>query len=620
MRRSRSVPFAVAASLGLVLTGITAPAFALGPIDVATPTGTDVAVTAELDTVDVTATFSEVFVAGDTYFETYPVGDYDLTGLGTVDTVYGISSSADWTDGELEVCISYNPDAVVGTPTIRSHTWNATTEAFEWIDRTTPSAAGTACGVDPWSEYSGQYVLEYNPDPDFVPPVPVVTTPYVPVVTADYAIDVVAGYLDSEWLDGAGPILTLTIENLSDADLTIGLGLDLAVDGEFDRLWQPATWPGTDTDGIAGIFTFTLSSGEVWDGETEEGSIGSGATGVVIPEWQGKSYAFYRLTGPDRGTDDGELIAVYDSPGRFVSTLITVDEAGVTSFSIGSEAFVSGVGPAPELFPGVEATVTADELTPGDEYELWLAPGLDYFWFYLIGAELPDDAVAVGTGVVDSAGVLSANFEIPSTTPLGRYQLIVGIPDERFWPAGSYSSFTVSFPDDSGQGDIVQSESSVTVELDFNTVAFTFPDPLASDAVVTASVSTTGPTPDSTFVLGTYPSQYFHLDTTASFDGFVEVCITYDPLLVSGGIPYLYHYATQPDGTRRWQNISTVRTEGLVCGLTDSFSPFTLGYPVRGKLTTISQCLSGGWATSTSPLFRNQGACVAYFVSKRQAI
>jgi hypothetical protein len=617
MRRSRSVPFAVAASLGLVLTGITAPAFALGPIDVATPTGTDVAVTAELGTVDVTATFSEVFVAGDTHFETFPVEDYDLTGLGTVDTVYGVSTDADWTDGELEVCISYNPDAVVGRPAIWSYTWNADTEVYEWIDRTSPSAQGSACGVDTSAEYSGVYVLEYTRDPAYIG---------VPVVTSDYAIDVVAGYGDSSFYDG-GPTLTITVENLSDSDLTIGLGLDLAVDGVFDRLWQSAFWSASDYAGIEVGFTFTVAPGEVWDGVTRDGSdldssdpdVTPPDSGVILPEWQGKSYAFYRLTGPDFGVENGELIAFYDAPGRFVPT-VAVFEDDTTSFAIGSEAVVSGVGPAPELFPGVEATVTADELTPGDVYELWLAPGLDYFWLYLIGGELPDDAVAVGTGIVDSGGVLDANFEIPLSTPFGGYQLVVGVADERFWPAGSYSSFDVAPPALAVEEDVAVAAETVSVALGFNTVDFTFPDPVTSAATVTASVSTTGPAPDNTFVVTSYPALYFHLDTTVEFDGFVEVCLTYDPLQVEGGIPYLYHFSTQPDGSRLWENISTTRTDGKVCGLTDSFSPFTLGYPVRDKLTTISQCLNGGWATSTAPLFRNQGACVAYFVSKRQAI
>jgi hypothetical protein len=597
MSRSRLL-LATATAFGLLLAGTTAPAFALGPIVVPTPTGSNVAVAATLGDVEVTATYSDVAVAGDTYFETYPIEDYDLTGLATVDTVYVISSSADWTGGELEVCIPYNPDAVVGAPAIRSRTWNATTETHEWIDRTTPSAVGMACGVDPWAEYSGEYVLEYTRDPGYIG---------VPVVTDDYAIDVVAGYGYSDLAGEDGPILTFTLENRSDADLTLGIAIDLAIEGEFDRLWQPVTWPGTGAEGVTEFFAATLAAGVI--GEP-----------LSIPEWQGKSFAFYLLSGPDFDTDDGELVAVYDSPDRFVPTVITVDEMSNLGFAIGSEAVVSGGGATPELFPGVEATVTADELTPGDEYELWLAPGLDYFWFYLMGAELPDDAVAVGTGVVDSLGSLSANFEIPTTTPLGSYQLIVGIPDEQFWPAGSYSSFTVTLPADSAEVDIVPTESTVTVELAFNTVAFTFPEAPVGDAVVTASVSTTGPAPDNTFIVGTSPSLYFHLDTTATFEGYVEVCISYDPLQVSGGIPYLYHYSIQPNGSKLWQNISTTRSVGLVCGVTDSFSPFTLGYPVGTTLSGTSECRNGGWATSTSPIFRNQGACVAYFMSKRPPV
>ena len=34
-------------------------------------------------------------------------------------------------------------------------------------------------------------------------------------------------------------------------------------------------------------------------------------------------------------------------------------------------------------------------------------------------------------------------------------------------------------------------------------------------------------------------------------------------------------------------------------------------------LTGKDQCKKGGWATSTSPVFENQGDCVSYFASNK---
>ncbi len=60
------------------------------------------------------------------------------------------------------------------------------------------------------------------------------------------------------------------------------------------------------------------------------------------------------------------------------------------------------------------------------------------------------------------------------------------------------------------------------------------------------------------------------------FDGSATVCIKYDPANLPGQIPRLFHFDTAQG---QWQDITTSRVEGEVCGVTTDFSPFTLGYP-----------------------------------------
>jgi flagellar hook assembly protein FlgD len=79
---------------------------------------------------------------------------------------------------------------------------------------------------------------------------------------------------------------------------------------------------------------------------------------------------------------------------------------------------------------------------------------------------------------------------------------------------------------------------------------------------------------------GTFQSTgiFYHITTTATFAGTVEICITYDPLLVVGpeSSVSLMHF----DGA--WANVTTSLDTlfNVVCGTTTSLSPFAVGVSI----------------------------------------
>ena len=75
------------------------------------------------------------------------------------------------------------------------------------------------------------------------------------------------------------------------------------------------------------------------------------------------------------------------------------------------------------------------------------------------------------------------------------------------------------------------------------------------------------------FSLLTDPPQIYEITTTAGFEGSVTVCFTVGAAGATG-TERLYHYVNGG-----WQDITTSNTNGVVCGPTNSFSPFAVGQP-----------------------------------------
>ncbi|WAB85228.1 hypothetical protein OVN20_06695 [Microcella daejeonensis] len=391
------------------------------------------------------------------------------------------------------------------------------------------------------------------------------------------------GFGPSEWRS-----YLVRIVNLGDADVRVGLSVDVRQQGVLEPLWESdflvaAGLDPADPDQaqqLADIFSPVIGPGGTFE--------------FPVPEWPGFTYSFQQLEPVPqeiaRTTSDGYYVPFYD---------FALDGGGMPV------ATVSGA----EIFPGLTATVTASGLPPGAELSVWMAPGIDLFSFLLAGAQLPADAIEAGRGVVDTGGGYTATLTLPPGLPLGSYQLVIGDEASRTWPAGTSSSISVIAPPASVTATTPIGSPVVTVlESSAGTMTLTFPRVDAAGST-TVAVSSTGPTLDGFQFAGT-PAVYYHLDTEASVSGQVEVCLDYDPATTSSA-PRLYHYESDA-----WVDITTSATAGRVCGSTTSFSPFVLGVPTGVELANKEQCKDGGWRTSTIPVFGNQGSCVQWFQAR----
>jgi hypothetical protein len=354
------------------------------------------------------------------------------------------------------------------------------------------------------------------------------------------------------------PVLRMDITNNSLETRHFGLGTDFVTQGAVDHLWTTEAWGGfsDDISGIESSFWLTLGPDESLSVDGGDASTWNSPLPACSP------------------APSATVLAEYVVPGRFVGANLADGDPNNISTVIGERASVDGGGGSPDLFPGLSATVRASGLTPNEQLELWIAPDLDYFYFSLIGGGLPASAVLVGSGTVAADGALAATFTLPQNIPFGNYQLVAGVSAERYWPAGSYGDFLVTEPPDPVQDDTGPGDTVAALPVGLTQVTATFPEDVGA-GVTTATVTATGPIGDG-FVLASDPPLYYHLSTTSTFTGTVTVCIQYDPANLPGQIPRLYHFDTS---INRWDDITTTRNEGEVCGQTTSFSPFALGYP-----------------------------------------
>jgi hypothetical protein len=97
----------------------------------------------------------------------------------------------------------------------------------------------------------------------------------------------------------------------------------------------------------------------------------------------------------------------------------------------------------------------------------------------------------------------------------------------------------------------------------------------AGETTVTVVDPTTtpgAPLPPSGFVLGD-PPIYYDIETTATFNGAVTVCLNYTGATFGAGTPRLFHYTGGA-----WTDITTSvdTVNNVICGSTTSFSPFAI--------------------------------------------
>jgi hypothetical protein len=398
------------------------------------------------------------------------------------------------------------------------------------------------------------------------------------------------------------PVYRPNITNNSLETKYFGFGTDFVTQGVMGHLWMAAAWGAFDEvmvdSGILSNFYVGLAPGASM--ETGVTSGGAGAWYDGVPSWSGHTITIFELSEePVDGADPfATPVASISTPGRFVAGDLSEGDVDNLSAVLGQRATVfSGVPGPPELFAGLTSTVEASGLTPGDTLELWIARDLNYALFQILGGGLPVGAIKVGEDTVAPDGTLSAPISIP--LDLGwdvgetqvNYQLVAGVRAERYWPAGSYDDFTIKEAPNPASGEPEDGEATVTLDWvtpssGITSVAVTYPDPETA-GTTTAIVSPTGPLPDG-FTLASVPPVYLHLETTGTFSEPATVCITYDPLAVTGPQPRLYHYDLT---LNQWFDITIPSDPPTVCGLTNSFSPFAVGqikFDFRGFFAPVS--------------------------------
>lgn len=374
-----------------------------------------------------------------------------------------------------------------------------------------------------------------------------------------------------------------SVTNNSDETRYIGFGTDFEVQGEIDELWTPEAWGAfsdlMEDSSILDIFVAELAPGmELADAN------GASGWSSGMPAWSGHTITMFELIPSEvEGENPAAIpLAAVTTPGRFVAADLSDGSIDNLSAVLGQRATVVGGSGTPELFAGLAGTVTASGLPPNQQFELWIAKDFNYAYFQILGGALPVGAVKVGTGTVNATGALSTAFALPFDLEPGSYQLVVGSRTERYWPAGSYDDFTVGprpnlteEPNDPvGEGGTQIGLDLATTALGSTQVTITYPE--GTSAGLTSAVhSTAGPIPLG-FAVITDPPLYLHLSTTAEFDDDVVVCIDYDPGVVTGPTPRMYHFDPV---SNTWQDITSSQQTGQVCGVTSSFSPFVLGYP-----------------------------------------
>jgi hypothetical protein len=381
------------------------------------------------------------------------------------------------------------------------------------------------------------------------------------------------------------PFIRPVAVNNSAVTRYVAFGIDVAEQGAIEDLWLPGTLGPLLDPGTAYVEGFFLA---LAPGESIADVSISLAAGV--PRWPGRTYVMYEMSGPFESDPTRMEIARFTEGGRFVP--VDVGDAGVESIPTLGQALEVDTA----LFPGAEATVAATGLVAGEELEVWLFRGVASMYVYTLGGGLLPSAVLVGADTVALDGTFTATISVPADTAIGidNYQLMAGVPGERYWPANSHEPVSIAEPDDGEVQPTPTDGSPLTVGFELTDVTISFPDG-TTDGTTSAAVTATGPTPDE-FILFTDPPLFYQFDTSSTWPvgALVEVCITYDEVVFPGDPPDLYHYVDTPPVGYQWQKITSSATPGEVCGLTSSFSFFALGValhdgstvaPAKGELS-----------------------------------
>ncbi|MEO8096011.1 MAG: hypothetical protein ABI632_13930, partial [Pseudolysinimonas sp.] len=375
--------------------------------------------------------------------------------------------------------------------------------------------------------------------------------------TVDYHVELTQS--QDGWIDAS-------LHNTSAATIAFGLSATMHSVDTFEPVWTTA-W-----DDLA-----EFSRADVAPGQTYE---------AQIPAWSGMGISVMR----DIDTTPISTLE-YRIPGQWFAFDVQQVSATDIALQFGHRVTVTpAVGRKNE---SLHVSVAGLSLTSA---EVWVVPAAE---LDLISEGQWDfgttNATSLGT-VPISAGAVSASVQFPDLA-VGDYAVLVGEAGGDFVPGGPRIIFSEETGDatmfnlqiEAGEPrSLTPAGNAVDVQpLDQNgsqPVSFSFPTESAP-GTTRVTTSTTGPTPTGfTTLTGTASPAYYELETTATFGGQVEVCISFD---TTGLTPeeaedqHLYHFVAGV-----WQDITSSAEVGLVCGLTTSFSPFAIGRPLPAPPTT----------------------------------
>jgi predicted outer membrane repeat protein len=114
---------------------------------------------------------------------------------------------------------------------------------------------------------------------------------------------------------------------------------------------------------------------------------------------------------------------------------------------------------------------------------------------------------------------------------------------------------------------------NIVVPLDDHNITYEEVETAGNTSVTESS---TGTAPPSGFQQSCSPPQYFNIETSATFNGVVHICLSYDDTLCDESDLYLMHYE---DGN--WIDVTTSVDTGanIICGEVTSLSEFLLAVP-----------------------------------------
>jgi hypothetical protein len=172
-------------------------------------------------------------------------------------------------------------------------------------------------------------------------------------------------------------------------------------------------------------------------------------------------------------------------------------------------------------------------------------------------------------------------FTAPGTTPsAGNYSAAITFTPSNTNNYNTVSS-TVTVIVTDNQGNAVTTGTNVTANP-ISAVAMMFTEVTSAGDVTVTAASVPPPPADYRILTGSS----YDITTTAVYNGQILVCLNYSDAALANlsnesGIGLFHHNGTN------WDNItnSVDTTNNVVCGLTNSLSPFTLGEPLTPPVT-----------------------------------